>query len=760
MNKDNIFSKSLLFAGALSSSMISVSCNDNNSAADNSVVLANNNIEKPNIVYIVIDDMGFSDLGCYGSEISTPNIDKLAENGLRYNNFCVTPLSSPTRAALLSGRNSHSVGMGRLANYTLDLPHSTAQITNTSALTPRVLKDNNYNTYAVGKWHVAPLWETSSIGPYNNWPLGRGFDKFYGFMDGETDQFNPELVDGNTHVDTVYDDNYHLTEDITDRAIYYIKSHKSISKEKPFMLYYATGAAHSPHQVPEEYVKKYENVYNVGWDKIRESRLKKQKELGIVPMDAELSPLNENVKPWNELDEDTKRLFIEYEKHYAAFIEHTDAQIGRLIKALEDMGELDNTVIFLIADNGPSPSGKATGTLNTVNIKNGIMSDIEKDVKRINEFSKLAPNYPQGWAQVSATPFRYYKESANYLGGIRVPLIIHYPKGIDKSQNGSIRTQFSFVTDIAKTVSDITGIKEPKTVDSIEQMPLHGYSLVPTFNDANADTKRTTQYFELYGNRGLYDNGYFLSISHKKGDSFDNDNFALYDLNTDFSQLKDISKENESKLKEMKNLWDKEAEKYGVNPLDDRVHVELIAKQLSANIEKKNSLTLYPNTSSINVNISAIPTALNRSYDITAYLNRKSSAEEGVLLAFGNHYGGYSLYIINNKLNYEYIYDDAKYHIEVNEPLPLGELVIKVKYIKTGKDSGEASLLVNNKEVGKLALPKVYPMTANTTDGMSAGRDLQGNVSERYEGRGHFEYSGDLEKVTVEGHNDYNKIAI
>lgn len=754
-------SKSLLFTGVIGASIFGTSCSNNTDIKNTAETKTSDNINNtkdPNIVYIVIDDMSFSDLGCYGSEINTPNIDKLAANGLRYNNFYVTPMSSPTRAALLSGRNSHSVGMGRLANYSLDIPHSTAEITNTAALTPRVLKDNNYNTYAVGKWHVAPLWETSSIGPYNNWPLGRGFDKFYGFMDGETDQYNPELVDGNTHVDTLYEDGYHLTEDITDRAIYYIKSHKSISKEKPFMLYYATGAAHSPHQVPEEYVKRYENVYDVGWDKIREERLKKQKELGIVPQDAELAPLNDKVKPWNELDEDTKKLFIEYQKHYAAFIEHTDEQIGKLIKALEDMGELDNTIIFLIADNGPSPSGKPTGTLNTVNIKNGIMSDLSKDVKRINEFPKLAPNYPQGWAQVSATPFRYYKESANYLGGIRVPLIVHYPNGINKEENGSIRNQFSFVTDIAKTVFDMLDIEEPKTVDGIEQMPLHGYSLVSTFNDANADTKRTTQYFELYGNRGLYHNGYFLSSTHKKGESFDNDTFALYDLNSDFSQLKDISKENESKLKEMIKVWDKEAEKYGVNPLDDRVHVELIAKQLSQSIEKKSSLTLYPNTSSVNVNISAIPTALNRSYDITAYLNRKSAAEEGVILALGNHYGGYTLYIMNNKLNYEYVYDDRKYHIEIDEPLPTGEVTIKMHYSKTGADSGDALFIVNDKEVGKLSLPKVYPMTANTTDGMSAGRDLQGNVSDRYENRGHFEYSGDLDKVIIEGHNDYNSI--
>ena len=730
-----------------------------NSIIQESKVSEQESSNSPNIIYIVIDDMGFSDLGSYGSEIKTPNIDKLAANGLRYNNFHVTPMSSPTRAALLTGRNSHSVGMGRLANYTLDVPHSMAEITEEAATTPEILKVNGYNTFALGKWHLTPPWEVSAAGPFNNWPLGKGFEKFYGFMDGETDQYAPELIEGNDYLSISYPKDYHLTEDITDKATSYIQSQKSIDKNKPFMLYFATGAQHSPHQVPQKYIDRYEGVYNVGWDKIRDQRFEKQKSLNLIPQDTLLAPLNKGVKKWDDLDKDVKELFIEYQKTYAGFLEHTDEQIGRLINNLEEMGELDNTLIFLISDNGPSPSGKETGTLNTVNIKNGIPSNLKKDVLEVDNFQQLSPNYPTGWSQVSSTPFSYYKESAQYLGGIRVPLIIHYPNGIEENSRGQIRNQFSFVTDIAQTVYDIIGITMPKTVNGIEQIKLHGYSLKDSFSDPNNSTGRTTQYFELYGNRGLYHNNYFLSSRHTKGDDFANDTWTLYDLNTDFSQQVDIASENPQKLKEMLKIWDQEAKKYGVLPLDDKKHVELIATQLMKDLKKyTNANTLYPNTSSINANRSAYFTALNRSHTMRAFIDRKTTNEEGVLLAFGNHYGGYTFYIMNNKLYYDYNFDRTITTVESDIVVPTGEIQLVMDYKKTSPNSGSVVLKINEDPVGQVEIPQVYPFVVNNTDAMSIGIDSQGNVSPAYKNKGLFKYTGNLKKIDFVSQDDFNKL--
>ena len=712
--------------------------------------------DAPNIIYIVIDDMGFSDLGAYGSEISTPNIDKLAENGLRYNNFHVNPMSSPTRASLLTGRNSHSVGMSRLANYSLDVPHAMGEVTEKAAFTPKILKKAGYSTLAVGKWHLAPAWELSASGPFNNWALAKGFEQFYGFMDGETDQYYPELVEGNAYLEIEYEDDYHLTEDITEKAISYIQSVKSVDEDKPFMLYYSTGAQHSPHQVPKEYADRYEGVYDIGWDEIRKQRFESQKELGVIPSDASLAPLNENVLTWDSLDEDVKKLFVEYQKNYAGFLEHTDENIGHLILALEEMGELDNTIIFLISDNGPSPSGKAAGTLNSVNIKNGLTSSLEEDIKYIDEVGQSSPNYPTGWSQVSATPFRYYKESADYLGGIRVPLIVYYPDGIDENNKGKIRNQFSYVTDIAMTVFDVLGLDMPNEVDGVSQIEMQGYSLVNTFNDSSADTGREIQFFETYGNRGLYYNNYFLSSVHKKGDDFENDTFKLYDLSKDYSQLTDISSENEKQLKLMIKKLDEELEKNFAYPLDDRGHVDLLMAQVKKDIaEFGNSITLYPNTSLINPNISVYPTAFNRSHTITAYIDRKNISEEGVLIAFGNRFGGYTFYIMDNMLHYEYNFDRKPATLMSEIVVPIGEIKLSIVYERENAQSGTATLFVNDKEAGELYIDNVYPLVPSSTDGMSIGRDLQDAVSSNYRNKGHFEYNGELEKVIIDSKDDF-----
>lgn len=731
-----------------------------NSAEPEKLLTYNSDImitkQNPNIVIIALDDMGFSDFGCFGAEINTPNIDKLAQNGLRYNNFHVTPMSSPSRAALLTGRNPHSVGVGRLTNFNTGKANSCGKIPESAAFIPEILNEVGYNTFGTGKWHVAAGWELTSNGPYDTWPLGKGFEQYYGFTDGNTDQFYPQLIHDNHRVYAEYNDNYHLTTDLTDHAIQYIRDQKNISKNKPFMLYYTPGAMHFPIQVPEEYKERYEGVYDVGWDVIRKQRFEKQKELGIIPLDAELAPYNEGVVPWDTLNEDEKRLFIEYQKTYAGFMEHTDEQIGRLIDSIEEMGELDNTVIFLTADNGASGQGGSFGTMNAVKTDNGISSTVEKDIQYIDQLGDMTALYPSGWAQVSCTPFRYYKLSPNHLGGIRVPLIISYPDGIEKSQNGGIREQFGFITDISATIYDILGITPPEVFDGVKQMDMHGVSLLESFNNPDSKSKRTTQYFELFGNRGLYHEGWFIGSNHTKGEDFSKDTWNLYDLNKDYSQLHDISEENPEKLEELLKIWSEQAELYGVNPLDDESHVEMVLTQIMKDMDKYKHFKLYPYTSSINADSTLHMTALNRSHTISTELERNSKKEEGVLLAYGNQSGGYSLYIMNNRLCYEYCYDNVSTIIESDIEIPMGIVKLEMRYKKEGPLNGTATLFINEQQAGSVYIPQVYPLVSNIMDGMSVGFDAQRIVSERYKNiNGGFKYTGDLEYITIDSENDY-----
>ena len=469
----------------------------------------------PNVVVMLIDDLGFSHFSCFGSDLETPNIDALAANGLRYTNFHVTPLCSPTRAALLTGRNHHSVGMRGISNWSSGFPSMRGHISNHAATLGEMLRDEGYTTFAIGKWHLVSMEHSSSAGPFDQWPLARGFDRFYGFLDGETDQFSPDLVYDNHRIEqprSVHD-GYHLSEDLVDHAIEFIHDAKSIRPDRPFFTYFAFGAMHAPHQAPAAYLEKHRGRYDEGWDVAREKWFAKQKALGIVAPDTELAPRNDGVEPWDTLPENQKKLACRLQEAFAAFLEHTDAQIGRFIADLDALGELDNTLILLMSDNGASQEGGPFGILHEMKYFNFIFETPDEAVKRLDDIGGPSShsNYPWGWAQAGNTPFKWYKQNT-HEGGVHVPLVVHWPQGI--GARGELRHQFHYVTDIAPTVLDAVGVSAPETYRGFKQIPVAGASLAYSFTDRDAPTHKTTQYFEMVGHRALYHEGWKAVVFH------------------------------------------------------------------------------------------------------------------------------------------------------------------------------------------------------------------------------------------------------
>ena len=701
---------------------------------------------KPNVVFIVLDDSGFSDIGSYGSEIKTPNIDWLAENGLRYNNSHVTPLCSPTRASLLTGRNSHDVGMGLVSNYDLGpkYPNKRGLIKPEAGTIAEVLDEKGYNSYALGKWHLAPAAQTTPAGPYDYWPLGKGFDRFYGFLEDSADQYRPDLVQDNSPVEVPDKENYHFSEDIVDKANQYVTDQASIDPEKPFFLYLSFGAQHMPHQVPEEYIDMYKGVYDKGWDQIREDRFNKQKELGIIPEDMHLAPRNEGVKPWEELSEEEKKAFVRFQETYAGFLTHTDEQIGRFLDQLRAIGELDDTMIVFLSDNGASSMGQGTGSINHTLAYNVIPENFEDIAKHIDDFGseRAGTDYPAGWAQVSNTPFKLYKKST-FSGGTHTPLVVYYPKVI--KDKGGIRDQFVHVSDIVPTIYDVTGVEAPKEIDGIKQMPLQGESFAETFTDEKAETKKT-QYFEVSGQRAIYHDGWRAIARHKKGVPFEQDTWELYHVERDFSETTNLAEKQPKKVKELKKLWDKEAKKYGVLPLTE-TGVEAFLYSPEDSPRSRNVFTFYQGMSRLTD--SAAPPIMNRSYSITVPIERKDASDEGVLVATGGFESGYTLYIKNNKLVYEYNMGTDIYQIESNEEVPVGKSTILFDFEKTGDNQGNGKLFINGIQVGEGFIEKTHPYKI-AFEGLDIGKDTLYPVSKAYENAGTFEFSGNIEKVVFE----------
>lgn len=534
----------------------------------------------PDVVVVLLDDLGFAQLGCFGSDIETPNIDRLAAGGLRFTNFDVTPLCSPTRAALLTGRNHHTVGMRSVSNFTTGYPNMRGHVSNHAATMGEVLRDAGYTTFAVGKWHLCQMENASAAGPYDQWPCQRGFDRFYGFLDGETDQFTPELVDDNHAVPApkTPSEGYHLSEDLVDHAISFIHDTVSIRPDRPFFTYLAFGATHAPHQAPAAYLEKYRGRFDDGWDATRERWFARQLSLGLVPEGTEMAPRNPGVEAWDDLPDNHKRLACRLQEAFAAFLDHTDAQLGRLIAALERLGRLDNTLFLLLSDNGASQEGGPFGILHEMKYFNFILETPDAAVTRLDDIGGPSShaNYPWGWAQAGNTPFKWYKQNT-HEGGVHVPLIAHWPAGIGE-QDG-LRHQFHYVTDIAATVYDAVGVTPADVYRGLAQIPLAGTSMRYLFEGdapAAAPSRRTVQYFEMGGHRAIYEDGWKAVTRHQPGVPYDDDQWELYNVAVDRSECHDLAAAEPERLAALVARWWEEAEAHGVLPLDDRT-VELLA---------------------------------------------------------------------------------------------------------------------------------------------------------------------------------------
>ena len=592
----------------------------------------------PNVIYIVFDDMGFADLGCYGSEIATPHIDALAAGGLRYTNFHTTALCSPTRAALLTGRNHHSVGMGGLADWDLGFPGMRGRISRSAGTLAEMLRAQGYNTFATGKWHLTPTFETSPAGPFDQWPLQRGFDRFYGFLEGETNQFHPELTLDNHHIDAPDREGYHLSEDIVDTSIGFIRAQQMVTPDKPFFLYLCLGAQHAPHHAPAAFIDKYVPVFEKGWDLTRSERLARQKAMGIVPADTLLPERNAGVKAWDSLSDDERRLAVKLQAAFAGMLEHADLQIGRLLDDLAQAGKLANTVIALISDNGASQEGSPFGTVNALRYFNGVRDTLAENLAHIVEIGQahLNNNYPLGWAMAGNTPLKRYKQNT-HGGGVRDPLILHYPKRI--TDRGGIRHQFHHVCDITPTVLELTGVAPPEAIAGVTQQPIEGTSLAYSFAAPMAPTRKRTQYFEMLGHRGIWHDGWKAVTWHRPGTSFDADQWELYHLDRDFNEMNDLAAEQPARLQEMVRRWFSEAGACQVLPMNDTLNRFVSSNPYS--VAARRHWELLPGCGRIAQ--AAAPDIRNRSYRITAHVEMPAGGASGVLIAQGDWCGGYAL---------------------------------------------------------------------------------------------------------------------
>jgi arylsulfatase A-like enzyme len=702
--------------------------------------------QAPDVVVVLLDDLGFAHLGCFGSDLVTPHIDALAVGGLRYTNFHVTPVCSPTRAALLTGRNHHTVGMRALSNFNTGFPNMRGKLTERATTTAEVLRDRGYATFAVGKWHLTPMDEASAAGPFDSWPLQRGFDRFYGFLDGETDQFSPDLVHDNHRVapPRTPEDGYHLSEDLVDRAIEMVHDSVSIRPDRPFFTYLAFGATHAPHQAPDDYLARHRGRYDDGWDAARERWFARQLEMGVVPEGTQLAPRNPGVEPWASLPDDHRRLAARLQEAFAAFLEHTDAQVGRLVAALRYLGRLDNTLFVLLSDNGASQEGGPFGVLHEMKFFNSVLETPDQAVAHLDEIGgpHSHANYPWGWAQAGNTPFRWYKQNT-HEGGTRVPLVVHWPAGIEDA--GTVRDQFAYVTDITPTVYEVLGVASPDTYRGVPQLPVTGTSLAYTFPAGATDvpTRHSVQYFEMMGHRALYLDGWKAVTLHRSGTPFDDDRWELYDLTVDRSECTDLAGAEPDRLKSMVDRWWVEARAHGVLPLDDRT-VELFgARFLDRTPHPADRRYVYrPPMTYLPAQVAAAMGG--RSWDLRAHVHREAG-EDGVLYALGNGNSGLVVFVEDDRLVFDYnCFGD--HHVVVSErPVPVGASVLGVDFRRTGR-GGHAAVVVDDVPAGRVDVPFVMRIVSST--GASVGHDQRLAVSDRYEGP--FPFSGVVERVEIQ----------
>jgi len=702
----------------------------------------------PNVLVFLIDDVGFGASSAFGGPCHTPIAERLAGGGLRYTRFHTTALCAPTRAALLCGRNHHSVGMGAITEMATSAPGNCSVRPKNKAPLAEILKQNGYATAQLGKCHEVPTWENSPVGPFERWPTGSGFEYFYGFVGGEANQYYPGLFEGTSAIEPpkTPEEGYTLNEDLGDKAVAWLRQQKSLTPDKPFFMYYAPGATHAPHHVPKEWSAKYKGKFDKGWDKQREETFARQKQLGVIPKDAVLTPRPKQIRAWDDMPAELKPILAREMEIYAGFLEQTDHHIGRVVAALEELNVLDDTLIYLIiGDNGASAEGTLNGCFNEMTTLNGMpgIETAEFLRDKIDDFGTPAAynHYAVGWAHAMCTPYQWTKQIASHWGGTRNGTIVHWPNGIDAK--GETRSQFHHVIDVARTVLEVAGLPEPEMVNGISQAPLEGVSMAYSFDDAQAAERHDLQYFEMFGNRGLYHQGWTAVTKHSTPwttdppPAFDNDVWELY-APGDWTQAKNVVAEHPEKLAEMQRLWLIEAEKYNVLPLDDRRY-ERINPDIAGRpqLAVGTSQTLFPG---MRVTEASVLTVKNKSHSVTAKVTVPAGGAEGVLITQGGRVGGWSLYAKQGKLKYCYNFlGIQEFFVESNSAIPPGdhELRMSFKYDGGGVGKGgDVTLEVDGKPVGKGRVERTIPMGYSADEACDVGADSGSPTSPDYGPKG------------------------
>ncbi|MEC7105835.1 MAG: arylsulfatase [Pseudomonadota bacterium] len=702
----------------------------------------------PNIVLMMLDDVGFADFGCYGSEIDTPCIDQVAARGVRYSGFHTTAMCSTTRAALLTGRNHHAVGVGCLANFDSGYPGYRGKISKDAPTLAETLREVGYRNYMVGKWHVTPLTETGPTGPFDGWPLGRGFDRFYGFLDAETDHYSPELVRDNSHIEApgTYASGYHLTEDLFDQAIGYIQGHIAASPKIPWFLMLTPGACHAPHQAPKPLIDKYDAIFSKGWDQCRKDRLQRQIELGVVPKGTQLPPRNDRVKAWADHSTDEKRVFSRLAGAYAAMLEHTDQQLARLMNFLHDAQLTENTLVLLLSDNGASQEGGPNGFVNAMGPFNGQPESMQTKLARLDDIGgpDTHSNFPWGWAMASNTPLKRYKQNT-HGGGIRDPLIVSWPAKLPT--DGSVRSQFCHVSDLAPTILELLGVESHHRPG----IGTPGCSFAASLHDACAATAKDVQYFEMFGHRGLVHDGWKAVAYHEPGTAFEDDEWELYHLAEDFNEVHNLAEVEPERLQQLQSLWWQQAETNQVLPLDDR-----FAPRFAENAERhrggRTHYTFWPGMGHLPSDVA--PDLRSRSYRIDVDLEVLSDRDSGVLIAHGDATGGYSLYMDNGHLVHDLNIGGTHQLLTSPEPVLPGRRELAFVMQRQPQDDntviGRASLRVDDVEVAELSTNSIFTLMISWS-GLDIGFD-RGTTVGNYASP--FTFSGKLHKVTVDLSDD------
>ncbi|TDE00699.1 arylsulfatase [Jiangella asiatica] len=726
----------------------------------------------PNVLYIVLDDVGFSAMEPWGGLIETPNVNRLAANGLTYTNWHTTALCSPTRSSLLTGRNHTTNGMACIAEATSGFPNAHGHIPFECATIAEVLGERGWNTYLLGKWHLCPSDEMNLASTKRNWPLGRGFERYYGFLGGETNQWYPDLMYDNHPVDqpALPEDGYHLTTDLTDKAIEFIRDAKMITPDKPFFMYFAPGAAHAPHHVAKEWIEKYRGVFDMGYEVYRDVVFDRQKRLGIFPESAELSPLNpyvgessvdgepwpplDTVRPWDSLSEEEKRLFCRMAEVFAGFLSHTDHEIGRLLDFLDETGELENTIVVLVSDNGASGEGGPNGSVNENKFFNGIPDDIEENLRYLDELGSPATynHYPTGWAWAFNTPFKMWKRY-NFEGGVADPLLVSWPRGI--TARGELRHQFLHATDVVPTMYDLLRVDLPATVKGYPQVPLEGVSFRSTFDGDDVPTPKESAFFSMLGSRAVWHRGWKAVSVHPTLSGwghFDRDRWELYNTDEDPTECHDLAAQQPVKVQELVNHWFHLAGRYRGLPLNDRTAREVLADPSRPQVAPpRDRYVYYPGTAEVPE--SAAVNIRNRDYTVAVDVLVDSADASGVLFSHGARFGGHALYIRDGRLHYVYNFVGTTVRTVVGaSPVPTGDVVLSAVFVRDGDampTTGTLSLYVDDEKVGEDRIVTQPGNFSLVGEGLNVGKDPASPVTSEYPGTSPYAFTGGAIKAVI-----------